>query len=412
MILTTFVKKLLDQALARPVIWSLASALILRLFLLVYLSITGKLSNLGDQADYLRVVTARMQTPSSEWDERTHQLWDLTKSFLIPTKFLFEIFGIHPFLPKILTVLCSSLVAGVVAFLVIKLTNNRLIALSAGLIIALDPSANLWSTLIMRDSFVWIALAGTALILHHSHARENISKFSFSPFLLIFVIVFVRYLRPHTMAVLCIAIILAELCAIKKFSINTWLITAIAIMTPWFMNLGLAGASVANMNMETVEVFRNAHTDGSTSFATTNTTDTTNTDTPSTDEHTGSGSWRYLPRGIRALWLEPLPHQLNGNKKMLAAFAEQVFWMPIFLFALIGFMRIRRREAHYLYVFFVFGGTSVVWAMIDGNYLTAHRHREEFMWAAVVMAAVGFQATISRFKKRKNEIGVSKGFVS
>ena len=50
--------------------------------------------------------------------------------------------------------------------------------------------------------------------------------------------------------------------------------------------------------------------------------------------------------------------------------------------------------------------------MIDGNYLTAHRHREEFMWAAVVMAAVGFQATISRFKKRKNEIGVSKGFVS
>ena len=65
MILTTFVKKLLDQALARPVIWSLASALILRLFLLVYLSITGKLSNLGEQADYLRVVTDRMQTPSS-----------------------------------------------------------------------------------------------------------------------------------------------------------------------------------------------------------------------------------------------------------------------------------------------------------------------------------------------------------
>jgi hypothetical protein len=111
------------------------------------------------------------------------------------------------------------------------------------------------------------------------------------------------------------------------------------------------------------------------------------------------------------VWLEPLPHQLNGNKKMLAAFAEQVFWMPIFLFALIGFTRIRRREAEYLYVFFLFGGTSVVWAMTDGNYFTAHRHREEFMWAAVVMAAVGFQATISRIKKRKNEIGVSKVIV-
>ena len=109
----------------------------------------------------------------------------------------------------------------------------------------------------MRDSFVWIALASTALILHHSHARENISKFSISPFLLIFVIVFVRYLRPHTMAVLCIAIILAELCAIKKFNVNTLLITAIAILTPWFMNLGLAGSSVTKMSMETVEVFRN-----------------------------------------------------------------------------------------------------------------------------------------------------------
>jgi len=236
-----FVQKTLNKALTRHVVWSIVSALVVRLSLLVYLSITGKLSNLGDQTDYLRVVTARMQTPSSEWDGRTIQLWNSVKSYLIPTKFLFEIFGIHPFLPKILTVLCSSLVAGVVAFLVMKLTNNRLIALSAGLVIALDPSAILWSTLIMRDSFVWIALASTALILHHSHARENISKFSFSPFLLIFVIVFVRYLRPHTMAVLCIAIVLAELCAIKKFSVNTWLITAIAIMTPWFMNLGLAG---------------------------------------------------------------------------------------------------------------------------------------------------------------------------
>ena len=402
---TALIKKLLDKTLTRPVVCSIAVALILRLSLLIYLSITGNLRNLGDQADYLRVVTARMQTPSSEWDGRTIQLWDSVKSFLIPTKFLFEIFGIHPFLPKILTVLCSSLVAGVAAFLVMKLTNSRLVALSAGLIIALDPSAILWSTLIMRDSFVWIALASTALILHHSHARENISKFSISPFLLIFVIVFVRYLRPHTMAVLCIAIILAELCAIKKFNVNTLLITAIAILTPWFMNLGLAGSSVTNMSMETVEVFRNSHSYGSTGFETTN---TTNIDTPSTEESTESASWRYLPRGIRDVWLEPLPHQLNSNKKMLAAFAEQVFWTPIFLFALIGFIRIRRREADYLYVFFVFGGTSVVWAMIDGNFLTAHRHREEFMWAAVIMASVGLQSVISLFKKRKNEIGVSK----
>jgi hypothetical protein len=93
---------------------------------------------------------------------------------------------------------------------------------------------------------------------------------------------------------------------------------------------------------------------------------------------------------------------------MLAAFAEQVFWMPIFLLALIGFIRIRRREAEYLYVFFVFGGTSVVWAMIDGNFLTAHRHREEFMWAAVIMASVGLQSFFYLFKNRKNEIGVSK----
>ena len=129
------------------------------------------------------------------------------------------------------------------------------------------------------------------------------------------------------------------------------------------------------------------------------------------EESTEPASWRYLPRGIRAVWLEPLPHQLNTNKKMLAAFAEQVFWMPIFLFALIGFIRIRRREADYLYVFFVFGGTSVVWAMIDGNFLTAHRHREEFMWAAVVMASVGLQSVISLFKKHKT-MGVSKVTVS
>ena len=108
------------------------------------------------------------------------------------------------------------------------------------------------------------------------------------------------------------------------------------------------------------------------------------------------------------MWLEPLPHQLNGNKKMLAAFAEQLFWLPIFLFAVIGFWRLRKREVAYLYVFFVFCGTSVVWAMTDGNYLSAHRHRGEFMWAAVIMAAVGLQTAMSEFKKRQSEPEESK----
>ena len=92
----------------------------------------------------------------------------------------------------------------------------------------------------------------------------------------------------------------------------------------------------------------------------------------------------------------------------MAAFTEQLFWLPIFSFAIIGFLRLRKREAAYLYIFSIFCGTSVVWAMTDGNYLSAHRHRGEFMWAAVIMAAVGLQTVTTQFKKRHSEPEESK----
>ena len=89
--------------------------------------------------------------------------WNSVGSFMWPIGFLFKVFTAQAFLAQTLSALAGALVASTVTLL-LKQHVNRKIALYAGLVAALYPSQVLWSSLILKDAFVWMALSATVLI--------------------------------------------------------------------------------------------------------------------------------------------------------------------------------------------------------------------------------------------------------
>jgi hypothetical protein len=128
-------------------------------------------------------------------------------------------------------------------------------------------------------------------------------------------------------------------------------------------------------------------------------TDHKEPDSPSLADDLG-----YLPTGIRVMLLDPLPTHLGQGSRTTLAFSEHLIWYPTLLLAVWGLRGLRSRSPDLIYVFITFLGLITMWALVEGNFGTAYRHRAEFVWAAIVFAAVGAEDLL---RQRRNETQVS-----
>ena len=88
---------------------------------------------------------------------------------------------------------------------------------------------------------------------------------------------------------------------------------------------------------------------------------------------------------------------------MSLAFAEHLIWYPTVLLAMWGLWRLiglRSRSSDLVYVLVTSLGLITMWALVEGNFGTAYRHRGEFVWAALIFAAVGTEDLLDRRKLR------------
>ncbi len=98
----------------------------------------------------------------------------------------------------------------------------------------------------------------------------------------------------------------------------------------------------------------------------------------------------YLPTGLRVMLLDPLPNHLDKSSNMKYAFAEHLLWYPLLLLGLIG-MVVRRKSLtpEIVFTLLVTGGLTTMWALVEGNFGTAYRHRGELVWGVAVLAGIG-----------------------
>src|SRR5439155_9765984 len=89
---------------------------------------------------------------------------------------------------------------------------------------------------------------------------------------------------------------------------------------------------------------------------------------------------RYLPQGVVALLVKPLPWSTNGNRSLELAGAEHLLWYPLLVLALLGSLSIWVERDVLLFPAVSATGIVIVYALSEGNLGTAFRHRGEVEW--------------------------------
>jgi hypothetical protein len=84
------------------------------------------------------------------------------------------------------------------------------------------------------------------------------------------------------------------------------------------------------------------------------------------------------------------------------AFAEHLIWYPALLLCFYGAIRRRKWSADLIFAGLLGVGLCSMWALAEGNFGTAFRHRTEFVWVVFLFAGIGIQQISDDLKKRKS----------
>lgn len=101
---------------------------------------------------------------------------------------------------------------------------------------------------------------------------------------------------------------------------------------------------------------------------------------------------RHLPKGLSVMLFEPYPWQTIDNRRVRVAQFENVLWYPILALAALGLVSILRdARTRTVLAFPLFAGAGIllVYALAEGNFGTAYRHRGEVIWVAFLMGTAG-----------------------
>jgi hypothetical protein len=379
----SWVTTIRDRAVAHPLITVFVVAFAARAVAAVLWSVMYGGTLFSDDRSYLATVTAYAA------GEDPGRYWYQARSFIRPLGWVASVTGARPLILLLMTALAGSITAVMVSFILLGHVR-RAILLAAGLVVALYPSQVLWSSLLLRDAYIWMALsmiAGCLTVAFSDRALWwRVAAVAAVPALWWYI----SESRTHTFLVVVIATVGAVIVTAQRY--RMWLVIGAITMgtfAPWMIGLGPAGLDVIRQGTAGIEVAREGEVD---SGATT--VDCIAIPLVGKGEPDDAG-WRNdllcAPSGLRLMLLDPFPNQLSKSRSMIPAFAEHLLWYPLLGLAAVGMVRMRRWGPEIAYVALVGLGTIAMWALIDRNFGTAYRHRGEFLWAVVALGALGFR---------------------
>jgi len=60
----------------------------------------------------------------------------------------------------------------------------------------------------------------------------------------------------------------------------------------------------------------------------------------------------------------------------------------------------RQRNPELTFTLLILLGLATMWALVEGNFGTAYRHRGEFVWATIVFAGIGTDRLVAQRRDR------------
>ena len=250
-------------------------------------------------------------------------------------------------------------------------------AKAAALLAGIFPSLVLWSVLNIRD-----ALATLFTVLIVLYGMRLSKRFQLSDACVFAVALLgLGLLRDYMAFLVVLGLGIGIMTALSTGRVIPTVLfgTAVALALTYFADqVGLFSTLRPEGLLETAQVLRSGLQQGATSaFGV------------GADTRTVGAALQYIPIGASYLLFAPFPWDI-ATTLQAAAMPETLLWYPLFLCALLGFrISVRNRAGG------VFVPVSVLlvvvssYALVEGNFGTAYRHRAQIMPLFFVFSGVG-----------------------
>ena len=229
-------------AVRYPVRTTFVVALTVRLMVVIISHVLNQWPLIPDEMGYVELATLAADGRTNDYccGGYGNALYQSTKLFTWQIHGLVELFGPVGWILQLPAVIFGVATAALIAWIASKFVSPQW-ALSVGLVMALMPSAVLLSSVVLRESLIWLLLALAAWLVIRSSESDTASQLVLSAVGLLLIVVLIGWLRDQIALVVAWSLILPALLVRYRRRLRIGLALLVVVAGPWFAGAGPAG---------------------------------------------------------------------------------------------------------------------------------------------------------------------------
>jgi hypothetical protein len=458
------------MVIRQPALTAFVVALTSRLALVVGTHVAQRWPLIPDEGQYVELATLATDSRINDFCCGGYgpALYASTRLYAWQMHGLVELFGPREWILQMPAVLYGAAGAYVVTRIAGKFISAQW-ALVAGLVVALLPSALLHSSTIMRESLIWLLIAGAAWLVILWSEDRGLRRLVICSVGLLLVVVGLGWLRDQTAILVAWSLVPVALFVGNQRRRRIGLMAVVLLVGPWVTASGPAGLVLLSNSVPvlgSVRAWMSIEADSAIMVF-----DAVSFAVPGEEEVQARGWWskprssggapelvggcegyesttesgavgivdrcieticmdgecqdivagflivdnsvtaslKAIPGGLAAFYFRPLPWEAIGERSLIFRLAavENLLWFVLYGFALFGIRPLWRRHPAIV----VFGSSFFLAAglgasVTQGNLGTAFRHRLQVLWVVALLAAVGGERLWTRWQVRSGEPGL------
>ncbi len=429
----------------RPIGSTVAAAVLVRMTMVIITMLRGG-TTFPDEQQYVDLAGAAARGELNEqlWRGYAVELHRSAGAFTRPLSLIYKVTGEERVVAQLFAACFGVALAALIALVVTRNFSKRA-GLCAGLVSALWPSQVLFSSTVLRESEVWLALLVLSVCLSIGRTASRTTGLA-TVLGVIAGLITLTYLRPQTAVIAGAAVVLAAAvqAALSHRVLPLVVLTAVASVIPATAGNGFFGERLirtrgADLDIDRVELAVGAQsklvklpaartdvetapkdTEPTTAKANPTKPPSAMNDKPKCEGNVISGGpdkgkpcaigdageaivvetesrVRTVARGLLAMLVLPLPWSSDGSITSRFAQAENLLWFVLYGAAAVGAWKQRRRFGEIAFPVIMIAGIVGVGALSQGNVGTAFRHRGQILWALIILSAPVFEQLGRRF---------------
>ena len=379
----TAARGLWGWALAHPILAVLLLALVVRVVVAIGIFVVHDGTMFPDDRFFFSLADDRVSGASAQWTPYEHALFDNTATFLWPLTAVFWVTGSSVLAGQLLVAVAGAGAAALTTAVGVRALRVPW-AIAAGIVMATLPSVVLWSSLTLKDAFVWCVVIALALgVCELKGPGKRFAAVGAGIVVLLFAL---SHLRDQSFVIAVWALAVALLLGSgRDWPRRALFGVAVLLVFPAVLGYGLGGIPWIRDASPEVEVRRTGNAVGASTALTCDAT-----------KGGISGKIEHLPCGLPAVVLRPYPWETDGTTSVRLARLEALLWYPLLILSIYGLFRGWSRRRWLGFPALYAGAIVLVYALTEGNIGTAYRHRAEAVWAVALFAALAAQTIADR----------------